>query len=85
MSGAEQRQVNFLNDSGTCDQFGARRGSPAYSDCMLAQQRRRDDKRLRSLEEARTASELARNGQIMAERARRDRCRRNPDRKECGR
>lgn len=85
MSSAERRHVNLQEDAGTCARFGSRYGSPAYGDCMLAQQRRRDVKQLESLEKARMASELAKNGQIMAERARRDRCRRNPDRRECGR
>jgi hypothetical protein len=83
MSGAEQRHVNLQEDSGTCAEFGARYGSPEYSDCMLAQQRRRDVKRLESLERTRLTSEIAKDAQIMSERARRDRCRRNPDRREC--
>jgi hypothetical protein len=85
MSGAERRQVNLQEDTNTCEDFGSSYGSRAYNDCMLAQQRRRDVKQLESLEQARITSELALNGQIMAERARKDRCRRNPDRRECGR
>lgn len=85
MSSAERRHVNLQEDTDTCANFGSGYGSPAYNDCMLAQQRRRDVKQLESLEKARITSELAINGQIMAERARRDRCRRNPDRRECGR
>ena len=72
-------------DARTCERFGARYGTPAYTDCMLAQQRRRDEKQLRSLEESRMLSQLARDGQIMAERAPRQRCERNPDRRECRR
>jgi hypothetical protein len=52
---------------------------------MLAQQRRRDVKKLEKLERSRLLSEIARDGQIMTERARRDRCRRDPDRRECRR
>lgn len=85
MSSAAQRPSEIRKDSRTCDRFGARYGTRAYSDCMLEQQRRRDDKQLRRLERMRMTSEIAREGQIMAERARRDRCRRDPDRKECGR
>lgn len=85
MASATQRPSDVRKDSRTCERFGAPYGSRAYSDCMLEQQRRRDDKELRTLEKMRMTSELAREGQIMAERARRDRCRRDPDRKECGR
>lgn len=60
-------------------------GTPAFGDCMLTQQNRRDNKQLRSLEETRMVSQLAKDGQIMADRARRQRCDRNPDRRECGR
>ncbi len=85
MSSAAQRPSNVRKDSRTCERFGSPYGSRAYSDCMLEQQRRRDDKDLRTLEKMRMTSEIAREGQIMADRARRDRCRRNPDRKECRR
>jgi hypothetical protein len=54
----------------------------AYSNCMLAQQRRRDEKRLRSLEESERLSQLAIDGQVMAERARRQRCDRRTERPE---
>lgn len=82
---AEPRYGRLDKDGRTCSEFGARYGSPAYSDCMLAQQRRRDVKRLESLERARLTSQIAKDGQIMAERARRQRCDRNPDRRECRR
>lgn len=85
MSGAERRHVNLQEDTSTCADFGSSYGSPAYNNCMLAQQRRRDVKQLESLEKTRMTMEIARDGQIMAERARRDRCRRDPDRRECGR
>jgi hypothetical protein len=83
MSSGERRHVNLQEDSGTCASFGATYGSPEYNDCMLAQQRRRDLSRLEQLERTRVLSEIARNGQIMTERARRERCRRDPDRREC--
>ncbi len=85
MSGAEQRHVALQEDAATCSEFGARYGSPQYNDCMLAQQRRRDVRRLEALERTRLTSQIARDAQIMTERARRQRCERNPDRRECGR
>lgn len=85
MSGAERQRVNFQQDASVCDSFGSRYGSPAYNDCMLAQQRRRDVKQLESLERTKLTTEIARDAQIMADRARRDRCNRNPDRRECRR
>lgn len=85
MAGAEQRQVNLQNDANTCANFGARYGSPAYSDCMLAQQRRRDLKQIEELEKTRLTSAIARDAQIMADRARKQRCDRDPNRRECNR
>lgn len=85
MATAGQRDRKLERDRVTCLEFGNRYGTPAYSDCMLAQQRRRDVKKLQSLERSRMLSQIARDGQIMAERARKDRCRRNPDRRECTR
>lgn len=72
-------------DARTCESFGSRYGTPAFSDCMLAQQHRRDTKQLRSIEETERLSQIAKDGQIMAERARQQRCERNPDRRECRR
>lgn len=85
MSGAERRQVNLQVDANTCATFGARYGSPTYSDCMLAQQRRRDLKQIEDLEKTRLTSEIARDAQIMTERARKQRCDRDPKRRECKR
>jgi hypothetical protein len=83
VSTAEKRQANFYEDDSTCDDFGARYGSPEYSQCMLLQQQRRDYKERDALEKTRITSEIAREGQIMADRARKQRCDRNPDRREC--
>lgn len=83
MSTAEQRQANLHEDTGTCADFGSAYGSPEYAECMLVQQQRRDNKMRDALERAQISSEIARNGQLMAERARRQRCDRNPNRKEC--
>jgi hypothetical protein len=82
---AQGRNSKQRQDARTCESFGASYGTPAYSDCMLAQQHRRDAKQLRSIEESERLSQIAKDGQIMAERARRQRCDRNPDRRECER
>ncbi len=84
MSSAERRHVNLQEDTDTCASFGSRYGSPAYNDCMLAQQRWRDVKQLESLERTRLTTQIAKDAQIMADRARRQRCDRNPERRECG-
>jgi hypothetical protein len=85
VSAAEPRYSKHQADAETCERFGARYGTQAYTDCMLEQQRRRDERRRLSLERTLITSEIAKNGQIMAERARRQRCDRNPDRRECRR
>lgn len=72
-------------DARTCASFGAKFGTPAFSNCMLEQQRRRDMKQRETLEQMALTSQIAKDGQIMAERARRQRCDRNPDRRECRR
>jgi hypothetical protein len=72
-------------DARTCASFGLRYGTSAYGDCMLEQQRRRDFKQQQTLEKMALTSQIAKDGQIMAERARRQRCDRNPDRRECRR
>jgi hypothetical protein len=72
-------------DARTCASFGLRYGTSAYGECMLEQQRRRDFKQQQTLEKMALTSQIARDGQIMAERARRQRCDRNPDRRECRR
>ena len=85
ISTTERRQVNFQQDSDTCASFGAPYGSPSYGDCMLTQQRRRDVKQLEALERTRLTQEIARDAQIMADRARKQRCERDPNRRECKR
>lgn len=82
---AKDRHEKLRDDARACRSFGAEYGTRAYSDCMIEQQRRRDAKKLETLEQMRLTSEIAKDGQIMAERARRQRCDRNPDRRECGR
>lgn len=72
-------------DARTCAQFGASYGTRGYTECMLEQQRRRDNKQRDTLERMALTSQIARDAQIMTERARRQRCDRNPDRRECHR
>ena len=84
-AGAQRWNGKQREDARTCESFGNRYGTPAFSDCMLAQQHRRDTKQLRSIEETERLSQIAKDGQIMADRARRQRCERNPDRRECRR
>jgi hypothetical protein len=72
-------------DSGTCERFGASYGSRTYTNCMLEQQARRDNAQRASLEQMRLTQEIARNSQDMTDRARWDRCRRDPGRRECRR
>lgn len=83
VSGTERQQARLQQDTETCASFGSRYGSRAHSDCMLEQQRRRDVAQLESLERTRLTTEIARNAQVMSDRARKQRCDRNPDRKEC--
>jgi hypothetical protein len=80
---AQSRQE--LEDARTCASFGLSHGTRGYSACVLELQRRGEPKRLSTLEEMALTSQIARDGQIMAERARRQRCDRNPDRRECRR
>ncbi len=82
---ADAQSRKQRDDARTCASFGAQFGTPAYSDCMLEQQRRRDLKQRETLEQMALTSQIAKDGQIMAERARRQRCDRNPDRRECRR
>ncbi len=82
---AAGRRDKVREDARTCQSFGAHYGSPTYSNCMIEQQRRRDAKELETLEKMRLTSQIAKDGQVMAERARRQRCDRNPDRRECSR
>lgn len=84
-SPAHAQSRKHREDARTCASFGASYGTPAFSNCMLEQQRRRDFKQQKTLEEMALTSQIAKDGQIMAERARRQRCDRNPDRRECRR
>ena len=74
-----------LEDARTCASFGLRYGTRGHSACVQELQRRGDTGRLSTLEEMAMTSQIAREGQIMAEAARRQRCARDPDRRECRR
>jgi hypothetical protein len=85
VSSEERQHIRVQRDAGTCQSFGAPYGSSAYSNCMLEQQRRRDVQQLESLERTRLTMDIARDAQVMADQARRERCRRDHDRRECRR
>jgi hypothetical protein len=72
-------------DARACASFGLSYGTRGYDACMLELARRSEPSKLSKLEEMAITSQIARDGQIMAERARRQRCDRNPDRRECRR
>jgi hypothetical protein len=74
-----------LEDARACASFGLSYGTRSYSACMQEPQRRGESNRLSTLEEMAITSQIAREGQIMAEQARLQRCNRNPDRRECRR
>jgi hypothetical protein len=82
-SSASAQSRKHAEDAQTCANFGNAYGTPEYSYCMLEQQRRRDLNKQRQLEQMALTSQIAKDGQIMAERARRLRCERKPSRREC--
>lgn len=53
----QRRYANLSEDNTTCADFGARQGSRDYTDCMLAQQSRRDNEKLNALERQRIATQ----------------------------
>jgi len=53
----QRRQANLYQDTTTCADFGARQGSREYTDCMLAQQSRRDNEKLNALERQRISTQ----------------------------
>jgi hypothetical protein len=72
-SAEELGRAEARHDASTCESFGTHYGSPAYSRCMLTQQRRRDTATLDALERQRISAEIARNN---VETVRRMRCER---------
>ena len=69
-SPANAQSRKHREDARKCASFGARHGAPEYTNCMLEQQNRRDSKVRDDLEKMAITSQIARDGQIMAERAR---------------
>lgn len=57
----QRRYQNLAQDTGTCTDFGARQGSREYTDCMLAQQSRRDNKALNALEQQRLSAQISKD------------------------
>jgi hypothetical protein len=72
-------------DARACASFGLSYDTRGYNACMLELQRRGNSGQLTALEEMAITSQIAKDGQLMAERARRQRCDRDPDRRECRR
>lgn len=83
-SPAQAQRREHREDARACASFGLSYGSRYYRACMQELQRRGDPARMSTLEEMAITSQIAKDGQIMAERARRQRCDRDPDRRECG-
>jgi hypothetical protein len=69
----QRRQANLYQDGATCAEFGARPGTAAYTECMLAQQSRRDNKQKNSLEQTALTTQIARDSQEMGRKAQCDR------------
>lgn len=57
----QRRYQNVAQDSNTCADFGARQGSPEYTECMLTQQNRRDHKALNALEQQRLSAQISKD------------------------
>lgn len=57
----QRRYQNVAQDSNTCADFGARQGSPQYTECMLTQQSRRDNKALTALEQQRLSAQISKD------------------------
>lgn len=83
-SPAQAQRREHREDARACSSFGLSYGSRGHRACMEELQRRGDPSRMSTLEEMAITSQVAKDGQIMAERARRQRCDRNPHRRECG-
>lgn len=81
---AQAQSPQHREDARACASFGLEQGSRGYRACMQELRRRADSSRLSTLEEMAITSQIAKDGQIMAERARQQRCARDPDRRECG-
>jgi len=69
----ERRQANLYQDTTTCGDFGANANSRAYTDCMLAQQNRRDNKQRMALEQAALSTQISKDSMEISRRAQCDR------------
>lgn len=69
----QRRQANLYEDGATCAEFGARPGTTAYTECMLTQQTRRDNKQRNSLEQTALTSQIAKDSQEMTRKVQCDR------------
>lgn len=69
----ERERAARYDDSQTCIEFGAERGTSEYTSCMLQQQERRDNARLKAAEVQRATAETARDSSEITRRLRCDR------------
>lgn len=69
----QKRQARLYQDGSTCAEFGASPGTRAYTDCMLTQQSRRDNKQRNSLEQTALTTQIAKDSQEMTRKVRCDR------------
>lgn len=83
-SPAHAQDRGHREDARTCASFGLSYDTRGHRACVQELQRRGYPGQLSDLEKMAITSQIAKDGQIMAERARRQRCDRNPDRRECG-
>ncbi len=69
----QRRQANLYQDNSTCAGFGASSGSRAHTDCMLAQQSRRDNKQRDALESAALSTQMSKDSLDITRKVRCDR------------
>lgn len=69
----QRQQANLYQDGSTCAGFGASPGTPAYTECMLTQQSRRDNKQRNSLEQTALTTQIAKDSQEMSRKVQCDR------------
>lgn len=69
----QRRQANLYEDRTTCAEFGASPGSRPYTDCMLTQQTRRDNKQRNALESAALSTQMSKDSLEMSRKAQCDR------------
>ncbi|MGN6825873.1 hypothetical protein [Paucibacter sp. M5-1] len=69
----QKRQANLYQDKTTCGDFGARQGTPEYTECMLTQQNRRDHEKLNALERQRLSIQMSKDSMEMTRKVQCDR------------